>query len=177
MSVEETLRRVEADLARGDAAMARQRLRGLVGSFPHRLDVRARLAQVYRDLGDQAQAGRWSYLAPNRVEQEQAAFKARYANDSLRIMAVLAWRGSEDDAPTDEARERLRALRAAAEHKAGTSVSWERPRWAAAEDAGTAARLSDFAVGCALVCAVLLGVIGALAAIINGIHVVVGWLS
>ena len=157
--------------------MARQRLRGLVGSFPHRLDLRERLAQVYRDLGDPAQAGRWSYLDQNRVEEEQAAFKARYANDSLRIMAVLAWRGSENHAPTDEARERLRALRAAAERKTGTSVSWERPRWAATEHASTEARISDFALGCALVCAVVLGVIGALAAVINGIHVVVGWLS
>jgi len=46
--VEQTLARVEAELARGDTAMAKQRLRGLIGSYPHRLDLRERLARVYR---------------------------------------------------------------------------------------------------------------------------------
>ena len=51
MAVDDTLRRVEADLARGDLHMARQRLRGLVGSFPTRLDLRERLAEACRATG------------------------------------------------------------------------------------------------------------------------------
>ncbi|HET9655283.1 MAG TPA: DUF6584 family protein [Kineosporiaceae bacterium] len=46
MTVEQTLVKVEADLAAGDVPMARQRLQGLVGSFPQRLDLRERPAEL-----------------------------------------------------------------------------------------------------------------------------------
>lgn len=55
----------DADLAAGNITMACQRPRGLVGSFPDRPDLRARLAQAYRMQGNQVQAGRWDYLADN----------------------------------------------------------------------------------------------------------------
>jgi hypothetical protein len=57
VAVEKTLNRVAVDLAAGRVPMARQRLRGLVGSMPTRLDLRQRLAEVYRLEGDSAQAG------------------------------------------------------------------------------------------------------------------------
>ncbi|MFF9199053.1 DUF6584 family protein [Streptomyces sp. NPDC014779] len=51
MPLRETLARVDADLAAGRIPVARQRLRGLVSSFPYDLTLRRRLADCATDLG------------------------------------------------------------------------------------------------------------------------------
>ena len=56
---QETLMRVREDIAAGRLSLARQRLRGLVGSYPQRLDLREQLAELYRREGIPSQAGRW----------------------------------------------------------------------------------------------------------------------
>lgn len=48
MPLRDTVARVDADLAAGRVPVARQRLRGLVSSFPNDLMLRRRLAEVYR---------------------------------------------------------------------------------------------------------------------------------
>ncbi|MEU4803604.1 DUF6584 family protein [Actinosynnema sp. NPDC023587] len=113
MPVELTLRKAAEEVGRGDLAgvlRARQRLVGLVTSYPDRLDLRDRLAEVYRVLGDTAQAGRWSYLADHRDEAEIAAFERAYRTPEARL-ASLNWVGGE--ATTETARIRLAALRGA----------------------------------------------------------------
>ncbi|WP_447003933.1 DUF6584 family protein [Saccharothrix isguenensis] len=116
MPVELTLRKVAEEVERGDLASvlrARQRLVGLVTSFPDRLDLRDRLAGVYRVLGDAAQAGRWGYLSEVRDEAEVAAFERAYRTPLARLEA-LNWVSGESGAATRTARERLVALRSAA---------------------------------------------------------------
>lgn len=116
MPVEVTLRKAAEEVGRGDLASvlrARQRLVGLVTSFPDRLDLRERLAEVYRVLGDAAQAGRWSYLSEERDEAEIAAFERAYRTPLARLTA-LNWSGGEAAAATPTARERLVALQSAA---------------------------------------------------------------
>ncbi|WP_199439197.1 DUF6584 family protein [Umezawaea beigongshangensis] len=112
MPVEVTLRRAAEEVTRGDLASvlrARQRLSGLVGTYPGELEIRARLAHVYRVLGDSAQAGRWSYLAEVRDPVEVAAFERAY-RDPVRRLVALAWSGDPASAGTDAARARLIAL-------------------------------------------------------------------
>ncbi|RKT57176.1 DUF6584 family protein [Saccharothrix australiensis] len=112
MPVERTLRKAAEELERGDLASvlrARQRLVGLVTSFPDRLDLRERLADVYRVLGDAPQAGRWGYLSEHRDPAETAAFERAYRTPEARL-AALHWAGG--DAATETARIRLAALRA-----------------------------------------------------------------
>lgn len=116
MPVELTLRRAADEVERGDLASvlrARQRLVGLVTSYPDRLDLRDRLASVYRLLGDAAQAGRWSYLSEVRDEVELAAFERAYRTPLSRLEA-MNWVGAEAGAATPNARERLAALQAGA---------------------------------------------------------------
>ncbi|WP_433264329.1 DUF6584 family protein [Actinosynnema sp. CS-041913] len=110
MPVELTLRKAAEEVERGDLASvlrARQRLVGLVASYPARLDLRDRLAEVYRVLGDTAQAGRWSYLSEQRDPAETAAFERAYRTPMARL-AALNWASGE--APTETARIRLSAL-------------------------------------------------------------------
>ncbi|MEW2116925.1 DUF6584 family protein [Streptomyces sp. NPDC005474] len=126
MPLTETLARVEADLAAGRVPVARQRLRGLVSSFPHDLTLRRRLAEVYRLYGDAAEAGRWMYLDEDRDAEETAAFEARYGSPGWRMKA-LAWRGPEAMAATAFAEGQLVAVRAACAEELGHPVTWDAP--------------------------------------------------
>ncbi|WP_190123932.1 DUF6584 family protein [Streptomyces inusitatus] len=126
MPLRETLARVDADLAAGRVPVARQRLRGLVSSFPHDLALRRRLAEVYRLYGDAAEAGRWMYLEEDHDADETAAFEARYGSRRQRMKA-LAWRGPEAVAGTSFAEGRLVAVRTACAEELGRPVDWDDP--------------------------------------------------
>ncbi|MFI5527729.1 DUF6584 family protein [Kitasatospora sp. NPDC051853] len=123
MTVETTLLKVDADLRAGRIPVARQRLRGLVGSYPADLTARRRLAEVYRLYGEPVEAGRWAYLEADRDPDETAAFEARYS-DPLARMAAVRWYGSERLVETETARARLVGLREAASAHAGSPVYW-----------------------------------------------------
>ncbi|MDX8055959.1 DUF6584 family protein [Lentzea sp. BCCO 10_0798] len=112
MPVELTLHKAAEELQRGDLASvlrARQRVAGLVGTYPQRLDLRERLAEVYRVLGQPAQAGRWTYLSEDRNPDELLAFERAYRRADTRLVA-LSWQGRVDEAPTETARTRLASL-------------------------------------------------------------------
>lgn len=126
MPLTETLARVDADLAAGRIPVARQRLRGLISSFPHDLTLRRRLAAVYRLYGDAAEAGRWMYLEEDRNAEETAAFETRYDSPGWRMKA-LAWRGPEVNAGTTFAEGQLVAVRTACAGKLGRAVNWDDP--------------------------------------------------
>jgi hypothetical protein len=126
MPLQETLARVDADLAAGRVPVARQRLRGLVSSFPYDLTLRRRLAEVYRLYGDAAEAGRWTYLDEDRDAGETAAFEQRYRSPGRR-MTALAWRGPEALAATPFAQEQLVAVRTARAEELGHPVDWDDP--------------------------------------------------
>ncbi|MEU5822000.1 DUF6584 family protein [Streptomyces sp. NPDC047803] len=126
MPLRETLARVDADLAAGQVPVARQRLRGLVSSFPHDLTLRRRLAEVYRLYGDAAEAGRWMYLEEDRHAEETAAFEARHGSPGSRMKA-LAWRGPEAKAATAFAEGQLVAMRTARAEELGHPVDWDDP--------------------------------------------------
>ncbi len=126
MPLTETLARVDADLAAGRVPVARQRLRGLVSSFPYDLTLRRRLAEVYRLYGDPAEAGRWMYLDEDRDADETAAFEARYGSPGRRMKA-LAWHGPEATAATAFAEGQLVAVRTACAEELGHPVAWDDP--------------------------------------------------
>ncbi|MER5397944.1 DUF6584 family protein [Streptomyces sp. NPDC002599] len=124
MPLRDTLARVDADLAAGRIPVARQRLRGLVSSFPNDLTLRRRLAETYRLYGEAAEAGRWMYLEPDRDTAETSAFESRYATPERRMRA-LAWSGSESLAGTAFARGQLEAVRVACSDAVGQPVDWD----------------------------------------------------
>lgn len=175
MTVERTLARVEEDLAAGRPHLARQRLHGLVGAFPQRLDLRERLAELYRLDGDLQQAGRWSYLARERDLAEVAAFERAFAGEPVRLMRALGWEGSEQDAADDVARERLREVRVRAEAAAGEPVPWRKPARPVPPPFTREDRLLQ--AGCAVVgvALVLLTGTGLVALILQGLGVVGRW--
>lgn len=128
MPVEQTLARAEHLLATGDPHGARVRLRSLVEHAPRRLDVRERLSEVYRRLGEPQEAGRWGYLSERTTPEELRAFERAHRGDARRMLRALRWDGAEDGAGSAFAEERLRDLRARAEELAGEPWAWRRPR-------------------------------------------------
>ncbi|MCP9957299.1 DUF6584 family protein [Streptomyces sudanensis] len=163
MPLTATLARVDADLAAGRVPMARQRLRGLVSSFPGDLALRRRLAEVYRLYGEPAEAGRWMYLEEDRDAEETAAFEARYQTPRERMRA-LAWHGPESLAGSAFAAGQLAAVRTACSEALGRPVDWEDPAgWEDPEPPfprGEEGRLAGFLVGagCLLTALVVLGI-------------------
>ncbi|MGK3091651.1 DUF6584 family protein [Streptomyces sp. WAC01490] len=158
MALNDTLARVDADLAAGRIPVARQRLRGLVSSYPHEPAPRRRLAEVYRLYGDPAEAGRWMYLEEDRSPEETAAFEERYAN-AVRRMRAMAWRGTESDAPTPFAAGQLTAVREAASEIVGRPVTWD----GLVEVKGDARQISPLTdaltgIGCLLLTIAFLGI-------------------
>jgi hypothetical protein len=177
MPLDRTLARVDDDVAAGRHAQARQRLRGLVASFPDRLDLRERLAAAYRLECDAAQAGRWSYLHEGADPVELDAFERAYSRDPVQMMKALAWRCAEDDAPTEWARARLRALRGRAEKQTGAPLSWENPRH---PEPPTPWWWKYVGMpGCALLALSFVGLllVGAVSLAAHGAGVVLGWLD
>ncbi|MGW1716076.1 DUF6584 family protein [Streptomyces sp. NPDC002156] len=154
MPLRDTLARVDADLAAGRVPVARQRLRGLVSSFPNDLMVRRRLAEAYRLYGEPAEAGRWMYLEQDRDAAETSAFEARYHTAPQRMRA-LAWQGRESLARTAFAREQLAAVRTACSDAMGRPVDWDTVPSGKKEDTGGSA-LADFLAGAGCLVAVLL---------------------
>jgi hypothetical protein len=59
---EPTMEQALAELEAGNTQKAKDRLQGLLSSYPDDLEVRLALAHAYRCLGDAVQAGRWGYL-------------------------------------------------------------------------------------------------------------------
>ncbi|MFI2433592.1 DUF6584 family protein [Streptomyces sp. NPDC018693] len=135
MALRDTLDRVDADLAAGRIPVARQRLRGLVSSFPDDLTLRRRLAEIYRLYGEPAEAGRWMYLEADRDPAETTAFETRYPTAPQRMRA-LAWHGPESLAATAFAGEQLAAVRTACSDALGRPVDWDSVPAEAEEDSG-----------------------------------------
>lgn len=74
------LDRARAELERGEVRTARERLKGLVATYPDDVVVRALLAQAYRLDGQPTEAGRWGYLIGDAAtDEERLAFERHCA--------------------------------------------------------------------------------------------------
>jgi hypothetical protein len=83
------------------------------------MDLRRRLAEVYRMLGDLPQAGRWGFLEEDAPDDEIGAFRTACGDDASLMLEALAWGEDEDGEEEDEGQitatawERIAALRRA----------------------------------------------------------------
>ncbi|MET7963969.1 DUF6584 family protein [Micromonospora zamorensis] len=123
MTSEHVLAKVEADLRRGHVHPAMQRLASLNAAYPDDLELRARRAALYRQVGNVAEAGRWGFLTEDASAQEIAAFERSYpgAWQRVRLLTVTA-------DPTDRlgpvAGARLGRLVEQAEREGPAPVTW-----------------------------------------------------
>lgn len=122
MAKADVLDRVRQDLAAGRTYPATQRLRTLLASYPDDLDIYRLLAAVYRQTGNFAEAGRWSFLTEDARPAELAAF-VRANPDPWARLRLIRWQGDPADLADDEIRARLGALVEEAE-KSGPPTRW-----------------------------------------------------
>ena len=96
---EETLRRIEREIAAGDRGKARDRLHGLLVTYPDDLALRRTLGDVYWQLHHPAMAGRYWYLEEDRTPDMSlacAAFEHTCGNDAAQILMALKFNGDVD---------------------------------------------------------------------------------
>jgi hypothetical protein len=107
------LRRSRADIRRGDLGRARERLHGLLSSYPDNLDLRKRLGEVYWALQMPAMAGRYWYLVKDKDERMQKAcraFEKTCKQDAARMLMDIKFRGEIAVLRDTYARETLERL-------------------------------------------------------------------
>jgi hypothetical protein len=107
------LDRVATDLANSRTQPAIQRLSSLVAAHPTDLDLRMRLASIYRLTGNLVEAGRWAYLYAGADPAEIGAFERAFPSPAVRLRK-LRWPARDAHAATEYARRRLAELAAAA---------------------------------------------------------------
>lgn len=94
---EETLLRIEREIIAGDWGKARDRLHGLLVTYPDDLALRRRLGDVYRQIHYPAMAGRYWYLEEDRtpdMAQACTAFERACGNDAAQILMALKFNGN-----------------------------------------------------------------------------------
>jgi hypothetical protein len=85
---DQVLARVEVDLWRGHYHPAMQRLASLTAAYPDDLDLRARRAALYRQLGNVVEAGRWGFLTEEVTEAEITAFEKAHPGAWKRLLLL-----------------------------------------------------------------------------------------
>lgn len=93
---EETLCRIQADIAASDLGKARDRLHGLIATYPDDLALRLRLGQVYWELQYPAMAGRYWYLEEHKtpaMAQACRSFERSCGDDPAKLLLAVKFRG------------------------------------------------------------------------------------
>lgn len=119
----EVLARVEADLALGRTHLAMQRLSSLTGAYPDDLELRARRAAIYRQIGNAAQAGRWGFLSEQVSSSEIDAFERACRPAGARLRS-LRLRTDPSSGLGPLAHQRFTALVNRVEQEMSTPVTW-----------------------------------------------------
>ena len=122
-----TREKIEKEIAEGKLGVARDRLHGLVTSYPHDLELRSRLGDVYHKLGYPREAGRYWFLDPDPDDEKLTAislFIAECNGDPSRILHRLKLRIHPDELKNSRIRQKVDALVAEC-RKSGSPV----PDW------------------------------------------------
>ena len=109
----ETLMRIEQELAEGKLGIARDRLHGLMLSYPDDMSIRSGLGDVYFKLGYPIEAGRCWFLEDAPSDEKLAAiasFVKDCKGDPSTILKRLKVRGQPDKLSEKAAREKVQAL-------------------------------------------------------------------
>jgi hypothetical protein len=92
MTRQQTLEKIQLDIEQGDLGKARDRLHGLLSSYPDDLSIRKQLGELYWQLHLPEMAGRYWYLEEEKDEQMVQAcrcFESRFNhNEALMFLAI-----------------------------------------------------------------------------------------
>ena len=166
MPKDETLRKVEAEIEAGDLGKARDRLHGLVVTYPCDLSLRSWLGGVYWALQYPERAGCYWYLEEDTTPEMEAARKAfenRWGGDPLRILRALKFRAEPMQLESDFAMTKLLDLQERCEKEQGIEYPFEE---AEPQDQSGGKGGACFTLGC------ILAFIAALLVLVAGVHAI-----
>ena len=113
MPKELTLKKVEDDIAKGNLGKARDRLHGLISTYPNVLSLRNKLGQVYSMPKYPSMAGRYWYLEEEKSNEMKEAceiFEKEFSKYPLSIWQALKFRGDVNEIDSDYTQEKLKYL-------------------------------------------------------------------
>ncbi|WP_141770073.1 DUF6584 family protein [Bacillus sp. OV322] len=91
-----TLKKIEEDIKKNDLGKARDRLHGLISTYPNALELRKKLGDIYFELKYPSMAGRYWYLEENKTPEMVKVcneFEKSMVNDPKRIARTLKFKG------------------------------------------------------------------------------------
>lgn len=94
-----TLLKIEEDIKKNDLGKARDRLHGLIATYPNELELRRKLGDIYYALKYPSMAGRYWYLEQNKTpEMEHACieFEKSMGNDPFQVVRALKFKGDKE---------------------------------------------------------------------------------
>ncbi|ENQ3080364.1 TPA: DNA helicase [Bacillus pseudomycoides] len=96
---EKTLKKIENDIQNNNLGKARDRLHGLISTYPNVLDLRKKLGDIYYKLQHPAMAGRYWYLEEQKTPEMIEAcslFEKSMRNDAKQIVRALKFKGDNE---------------------------------------------------------------------------------
>ncbi|MDM5293067.1 DNA helicase [Peribacillus simplex] len=94
-----TIKKIEEDIEKNDLGKARDRLHGLISTFPNELDLRRKLGDIYFALKYPSMAGRYWYLEKSKSPEMVKAciqFEKSMGNDPIRIGRAIKYKGDSE---------------------------------------------------------------------------------
>lgn len=126
MARNDTLKKIYSEIEAGNLGKARDRLHGLMVTYPDDIHIRELLGDLYWRMHLPAMAGRYWYLTETsgvHVETARIAFEKSFGNDPIRIMIALKFRGDPDKL-SDQAQKRIDALQEDHIRRHGNRFNW-----------------------------------------------------
>lgn len=109
----ETLQKIEREVSEGKLGIARDRLHGLITSYPNDLSLRSGLGDIYAKLGYPREAGRYWFFDDPLTEEKREAI-ALFLKDCRYDPAVILRRlrlgGDVEQLSTKAAKARVKEL-------------------------------------------------------------------
>lgn len=94
-----TIKKSEEDIKENDIGKARDRLHGLISTYPNELELRRKLGDIYFKLKYPSMAGRYWYLEKNKTPEMIKAciqFEKTMGNDPFLIAKALKFKGDNE---------------------------------------------------------------------------------
>ncbi|MGG4489830.1 DUF6584 family protein [Metabacillus idriensis] len=91
--------KIEEDIKKNDLGKARDRLHGLISTYPNELGLRRKLGDIYFTLKYPSMAGRYWYLEKNKTPEMIKAciqFEKTMGNDTFLIARALKFKGDNE---------------------------------------------------------------------------------
>ena len=164
--IEQTLEKVEQDIASGDYGKARDRLHGLVSTYPDALSLRRRLGEIYWELRYPAMAGRYWYLEEDTSPDMLAAceaFEQSCGNSSLQILLSLKFQGDVESIHSESAKDKLLTLQSRVRDQHGLVIEFGKKgteKYQGTERSATTGRALLVGFAAVSVLAIVLALIG-----------------